>query len=79
MNVSPWVEAAAAAEVKATADAEWKAELEAVAKVEAEARAYTRPLLSSTEAVLVTPPRVPLSNGLGGNHAPDVSNKMCSR
>jgi hypothetical protein len=28
---------------------------------------------------LVTPPRVPLSNRLGGNHAPNISNKMCLR
>jgi len=43
-----------------------------------QAWAYTRPLLSSTyDAVLVTPPRVPLSNRLGGNHAPNVSHKMC--
>jgi hypothetical protein len=28
---------------------------------------------------LVTPPRVPLSNRLGENHAPNVSNKMCLR
>jgi hypothetical protein len=44
-----------------------------------EAGAYTRPLLSSTLAVLVTPPRDPLSNRLGGNHAPNVSHKMCLR
>jgi len=37
----------------------------------------TRPLFSSTQAVLVTPPRVPLSNRLGGNHAPNVPHKMC--
>jgi len=43
------------------------------------AGAYTRSLLSSTQAVLVTPPRVPLSNRLGENHAPNVSNKMCLR
>jgi hypothetical protein len=41
------------------------------------AGAYTRPLFSSTEADLVTPPRVPLSNTLGGFHAPNVSIKMC--
>jgi len=40
------------------------------------AGAYTRPFLSSTLAVLVTPPRVPLSNKLGENHAPNVSHKM---
>jgi hypothetical protein len=45
---------------------------------ESEAGAYTRPLFSPTSAVLVTPPRVPLSNSLGENHAPDVSHKMCS-
>jgi len=39
----------------------------------------TRPLFSSTSAVLVTPPRVPLSNRPGENHAPNVSNKMCLR
>jgi len=33
------------------------------------AGAYTRPLFSSISAVLVPPPRVPLSNRLGGNHA----------
>jgi hypothetical protein len=38
--------------------------------------AYTRPLFSSTYAVLVTPPRVPLSNILGGSQAPNVSNEM---
>jgi len=45
----------------------------------AAAGAYTRPLFSSTKAVLVTPPRVPLSNRLGENHAPNVSHKMCLR
>ena len=39
----------------------------------------TPPLLSSTCAVLVTPPRVPLSNRLGDNHAPNVSHKKCLR
>ena len=37
--------------------------------------------ISSTSAILVTPPpvpRVPLSNRLGGNHAPNVFHKMCS-
>ena len=34
------------------------------------AGAYTRPLFSSTSAVLVTPPLVPLSNRLGENYAP---------
>ena len=43
------------------------------------AGAYTPSLLSSTLAVLVTPPRVPLSNKLGENHAPNVSHKMCLR
>ena len=40
---------------------------------------YTRPLSSSTSAVLeyFTPPRVPLSNRLGENHALNVSHKMC--
>ena len=42
-----------------------------------EAGAYTRPQFSSTYAVLVTPPRVPLSDRLGGKHAPTVSHKMC--
>ena len=42
-----------------------------------EVGAYTRPLFCSTLAVLVTPPRVPLSTRLGGNHAPNVSDKMC--
>ena len=42
-----------------------------------EAGGYTRSLLSSTKAVLVTPPRVPLSNRLGDNHAPNISHKMC--
>jgi regulator of protease activity HflC (stomatin/prohibitin superfamily) len=41
------------------------------------ARAHTRPLVSSTSAVLVTPPGVPLSNRLGGNHAAKVSHKIC--
>jgi len=41
--------------------------------------AHTRPLLSSTPAVLVTPPRVPLSNRLRENHAPNVSHKRCLR
>jgi len=41
--------------------------------------AYGLSLLSSTSAVLVTPPRVPLSVRLGENHAPNVSNKMCLR
>ena len=40
-----------------------------------EAGAYTRPLFSSTCAVLVTPPRVPLSHRLGVKHAPSVSHK----
>jgi len=44
-----------------------------------EAGAYTRSLLSSTSAVMVTPPRVPLSNRLGETHAPNVSHKMCLR
>ena len=43
------------------------------------AEAYTRPLFSSTSAVLVTPPRVPLSNRLGENHVPNVSHKICLR
>ena len=43
------------------------------------ARAYTRPLFSSTQAVLVTPILVPLSNRLGENHAPNVFHKMCLR
>jgi len=44
------------------------------------AGAYTRPLLSSSYwAVLITRPRVPLSNSLGGSHAPNVSHKMCLR
>ena len=47
--------------------------------VGAPAGAYTRPFFSSTYAVLVTPPRIPLSNGLGGIHAPDVTHKVCSR
>ena len=44
-----------------------------------QAGGYTRPLFTSTEAVLVTPPRVPLSNRLGGNHAPNVSHNTCLR
>ena len=44
-----------------------------------EAGAYIRPLFSSTSAVSVTPPRVPLSNRPGKHHAPDVSHKMCLR
>ena len=44
---------------------------------ELQAGAYTRPLFSSTLAVLVTPSRVPLSNRLGENHAPNVSHKTC--
>jgi hypothetical protein len=40
---------------------------------------YTRPLLSSTSAILVTPPCVQLSNRLGERHAPDVSHKLCLR
>jgi uncharacterized protein involved in exopolysaccharide biosynthesis len=43
------------------------------------AGAYTRPHFSSTSAILVTPPRAPLSNRQGGNHAPNVSHKMCLR
>ena len=39
--------------------------------------AYTCPLSSSTSAVLVTPPRVPMSNVLGEHHAPNVSHKIC--
>jgi dynein heavy chain len=39
------------------------------ARWDTKAGAYTRPLLSSTLAVLVTPPHVPLSNRLGDNHA----------
>jgi len=38
-----------------------------------------RPLFSSTQAVVVTHPRVTLSNRLGDNHAPDVSHKVCLR
>jgi len=41
-----------------------------------EAGAYTHPLFSSTSAVLVTPPRVPLSNRLGETQAPNISHKM---
>jgi hypothetical protein len=37
------------------------------------AGAYIRPLLSSTKAVLVTPPRVPLSNRLGVKHVANIS------
>ena len=43
------------------------------------AGAYTRSFLSSTEALLLTPPRVPLSNRLGETHATNVSHKMCLR
>jgi hypothetical protein len=43
------------------------------------AGAYTRSLLSSTYAVLITPPRVPLSTRLGEDHAPNLSHKMCLR
>ena len=45
----------------------------------AAAGAYTRPFLSSTSAVLVTPPRLPLSNRLGETHAPAVSHDLCLR
>ena len=44
-----------------------------------QAGTYTRPPFSSTYAVLVTLPGVPLSNRLGVSHAPDVSHKMCLR
>jgi hypothetical protein len=43
------------------------------------AGAYTRSLFSSTSAVLVTPLCDPLSNRVGGNHALNVSNNVCSR
>ena len=43
------------------------------------AGAYTRPLSSSTLAVLVTPTCVPVSNRLGEYHAPKVSTKLCLR
>jgi hypothetical protein len=43
------------------------------------AGAYTRALLSSTLAVLVSPARVPLSNRLGENHALNVSIEMWPR
>jgi len=43
------------------------------------AGAYTRSLLSSTPAVLVTPPCLPLSNRLGEHRSPNVSNKICLR
>jgi hypothetical protein len=43
------------------------------------AGAYTRQLFSSTYAALVAPLRVPLSNRLGENHAPNITNKMCLR
>jgi len=39
------------------------------------AGAYTRPLLSSTSAVLVTPPRVLQSNRLVETHAANASHK----
>jgi hypothetical protein len=45
----------------------------------AEAGAYTRPLFSSTQAVLVNYSFLPLSNRLGENHAPNVSHKMSRR
>ena len=38
---------------------------------------YTRPLFSSTSAVLVKPLLVPLSNRPGENHPPNVYHKMC--
>ena len=40
--------------------------------VRREAGAYTRPPFSSTSAVLVTPPRVPLSDRLGEDHTANV-------
>ena len=46
---------------------------------ELKAVAYSRPLFSSTWAIFVTPPRVPLSNRLEDNHAPNVSHRMCLR
>ena len=66
-RVSPWVTAAARGVFAAAGVAHMTA------------GAYTRPRFSSTSAVLVTPPRVPLSNRLVGSHAPDVSHKMCLR
>jgi len=44
-----------------------------------EAGAYTRPHFSSTSAVLVTTPHVPLCNTLGEIHAANISHKMCLR
>jgi len=44
------------------------------------AGAYTVPLYSSTKKpVLVSHPRDPLSNTLGGKHAPNVSQELCLR
>jgi hypothetical protein len=72
--------AAAAAAVPPTAAAAAVPPTAAAAKMSlSEAGAYTRPLSSSTSAVLVTPPRVPVSNRLGENHAPNGSHKMYLR
>ena len=43
------------------------------------AGSYTRSPFSSTQAVLVTQPRIPLSHRIGGNHAANVSHEMCIR
>jgi hypothetical protein len=45
----------------------------------AAAGAYTHSLFCSTYAVLVTTPRLPLSDRLGKTSAPNVSHKMCLR
>ena len=42
-----------------------------------QAGAHTRPLFSSSRAMLVTPLRGPLSNRQGETHAPNVSPKIC--
>jgi len=49
------------------------------ARLGAMGRGLHSSLFSSTSAVLVTPPRGPLSNRLGEYHARNVSNKMCLR
>ena len=80
--------AAAAATATASQQPTWLALVDALAgaagaalgpaawhRVQCPAGAYTRPLFSSTYAVLVTPPRVPMSKILGENHAPNVFHK----
>jgi hypothetical protein len=76
MSVSPWGEELPKDFTTLFDDTLYKLDTSLIPEA---AGAYSLPLLSSTLAVLVTPPRVPLSNRLAESHAPNVSHKICLR